>query len=83
MYEVAVGAYGEYFDTHFLQLFIFAGEILKFRRADEGEIGRIEEENGPFAFQVVAGYGYELVVVVCLNFEFGQLCIDYCAAAGT
>src|SRR5690606_3910869 len=50
-------------DVHLLESGIDVGEIFKLRRADEGEIGGIEEENRPLALHVSVGDVDELAVL--------------------
>ena len=46
-----VGVAGDRVDlaSNFLELGVVAGQILKFSGAHEGEVGRVEEEQGPVA----------------------------------
>ena len=55
MREVGVRGYGVDFNAALLELFVVFGEVFKFGRADEGEISRIEEHDGPLAAEI--GFG--------------------------
>ena len=74
--EVRVAAHGEHFHAHSLQFLVLFSEVYEFGGADEGEVGRIEEEERPFALDVFAAYGLKFAVVVGLYLKFGYLCID-------
>jgi hypothetical protein len=39
------------------------GQVAQLGRADEGEVGRVEEDDGPLALEVGVGDGDELAVV--------------------
>jgi hypothetical protein len=45
-------------------------------RANEGEVGWVEEHYRPFAFQVSVGHVYEVAVFVCGSFERFYLAVD-------
>ena len=45
----------------------------QFSRTYESKVGRIEEKNRPFTFQVIVGYSLESSVVKSLNAEFRKL----------
>ncbi len=77
MHKLAVGTYGINLHTHFFELLIFGGKILELRRANECKVCRIEEEYCPLPFDVFVSDSDELVIVICLNFEFRHLLIDY------
>ena len=49
--EVCVRGYGIDFNAALLKLFVVLGEIFEFGRADEREICRIEEDDGPLAWR--------------------------------
>ena len=53
--EVGVRGYGVDFNAALLELFVVFGEVFKFGRADEGEVSRIEEHDGPLAAEI--GFG--------------------------
>lgn len=74
--EVRIRAHGIDLDAHGLELVIFVRQISEFRRTDEGKISGIEEENGPFAFDVGVRNGLELAVLEGLDFELGNGGID-------
>ena len=52
--KVRVGGYGVDFNAEILELRIVVGEIAELGRADEGEVGRVEEDDGPFALRLSA-----------------------------
>jgi len=74
--EVSVGRHGKYFNAQLLQLFVFVGNVAQFGRANEGEVGRVEEEYGPLAFYVLFGDFYELTCFVRSCFERLDFGID-------
>ena len=53
--EVGVGRHTVDFDAQRLERIVLLTEIFEFGRADEREVGRIEEEHGPLAFDVLFG----------------------------
>ena len=62
--EVRVGRDAEHLDAHALQLGIVVLKVFELGRADEGEVGRIEEEHGPLAGDVGLGDVDELAFLV-------------------
>ena len=73
---MGVGAYGEHFDSHGFQLFVLLCQVLQLSGADEGEVGRVEEEQCPFAFDIVIRNCFELSVLKSLDGELWCVCID-------
>src|SRR5690554_6267445 len=67
--EVGVGGHTVNFDAHLLEFFVLVLQVAQLGGADKGEVGRIEEENVPLAFQVGVGNVDELTVVVSGSFE--------------
>jgi len=65
--EVGVGRDREDLDAQALQRRIGVSQIFQLRRADEGEIGRIEEEDGPFALYVGVGDVAKGLIVVLMR----------------
>src|SRR5690606_12492708 len=61
--EVRIRGDGIHFDAHLLQLVVVVGQVAQLGRADEGEVGRVEEHDGPLAAQVGVGDLNELAVV--------------------
>src|SRR3546814_18040253 len=59
-----VGRHRIDFDAEALKRFILVGEIFELGRADEGEVGRIEEENRPLARNIGVRHGHELALMV-------------------
>ena len=53
--EVGVGRHRVHLDAEALQILVVVGEVAELGRADEREVGRVEEEDRPLAAQVVAG----------------------------
>ena len=53
--EVRVGRHCVNFDVHLLEHVVLLAEVFEFGRADEGEVGRVEEEHGPLALHVLFG----------------------------
>ena len=76
VHKVGVAAHREHLHTGGFQLVVLLGEVHQFRGTNEGEVGGIEEEQGPLAFDVFAGNGLELAVLESVYFEFGCLCVD-------
>ncbi len=62
--EVGVGGHREDLDAEALQLLVVIGEVTELRRADEGEVGRVEEEDRPLALDVLVGHVDECAVLV-------------------
>jgi hypothetical protein len=60
---VGVGRYGVDLDAQRLEGRVVVGQVAQLGRADEGEVGRVEEHDGPLALEVVLGDGDELAVV--------------------
>ena len=54
--EVRVGGYAVDFGAEFLEFGVVVGQIAQLGRADEGEVGRVEHENRPFALERVLGH---------------------------
>ncbi|MPM17428.1 hypothetical protein SDC9_63817 [bioreactor metagenome] len=67
--EVRVGRHGEDLDAELLQLLVVVGHVTELGRADEGEVGRVEEEDGPLADGVLVGDLDELPLVEGLRGE--------------
>ena len=67
--EVGVGRHGVDLDAELLELGVVVGEVAELGRADEGEVGRVEEEDRPLAGDVGVGDVDELAVadVVAVN----------------
>ena len=61
--EVRVGRNAVDFNAQALEITIGIGQVFQFGRADEGEIRRIEEHDGPLAMQVGFGDIDELAVL--------------------
>src|SRR5690606_11100157 len=77
--EVCVGGDRIDFHTQFLEFLVVVRKIFKFRRADEGEVGRVEENHAPLALEVGFGDGDVLAVVVGSGLEGLDLGVDQCA----
>ena len=73
MYEVRVSTYRVDFYAHCFELVVLFSHIHQFSRTYESKVGRIEEQNRPFTFQVIVGYSLESSVVKSLNAEFRKL----------
>ncbi len=74
--EVGVGGDRVHFNAHFLQLVVVVGNVAQLGRANEGEVSRVEEENGPLAFNVGFGQFEELAVFECRRFERFDFGVD-------
>ncbi len=61
--EVCVRGYGIDFNAALLKLFVVLGEIFEFGRADEREICRIEEDDGPLAVEIGFGNVDEVAIL--------------------
>src|SRR5690606_18584754 len=61
--EVGVGGNGVDFHAQLLELGIVVGQVAQLGRADEGEVGRVEEEDRPLALQVSFGNFNELALL--------------------
>src|SRR3546814_18427946 len=62
--EMRVGRHRIDFDAEALKRFILVGEVFELGRADEGEVGGIEEENRPLARNIGVRAGDELALLV-------------------
>ena len=58
------------------RLGVVAGQILKFSGAHEGEISRVEEEQGPVAEHISLGHLMELVVLERVHLKIGQFMLQ-------
>jgi len=67
--EMRVGRDRVDFNAELLESGIVVGEVFELRRADEGEVGWIEEENGPLALEVGVGDVEELASLVSGGLE--------------
>jgi hypothetical protein len=76
--EVRVGGDGVHLDAQLLQLGVVGRHVFELGRADEGEVGRVEQEDRPLALDVVGGDRPELVVVESLCLEFRDVLADEC-----
>jgi hypothetical protein len=47
--EVRVGRHAVDLDAELLEGVVVVGQVLELRRADEGEVGRVEDEHAPLA----------------------------------
>ena len=61
--EVGVGGHRVDLDAQLLELGVVVGQVAQLGRADEGEVGRVEEDHGPLALEVGVGDVDELAVV--------------------
>src|SRR5690606_29194960 len=77
--EVRVGGDRIDFHAQLLEFFVVVRQILKLRRADEGEVGGVEEDHAPLALEVRFGDGHVLAVVVGSGLEGLDLAVDQCA----
>ena len=50
--EMRIGRHSVDLDAQLLEFGVAVGEIAQFGRADEGEVGRVEEDDRPLALQV-------------------------------
>ena len=64
------------FAADFLEFFVLVREVFEFRRANESEVRRVEEEHTPLAEHVFLGDGNEAVVLVGLDREVRDFFID-------
>ena len=74
--EMGVGGHGVDFDAQLLELGVVVSHVAQLGRADEGEVGRVEEEDGPLALQVGFGDFDELALLERLSFERLDLGVD-------
>ncbi len=74
--EVRVAGNRVDFAADFLEFFVFVREVFEFRRANEGEVCRVEEEHAPLAEHVFLGDGYEAVILVGLDREVRDFFIN-------
>ena len=76
VHEVGVGGHGVHLAADLLELVVVRGEVLELGRAHEGEVGRVEEEQGPVAEHIVLGHFVELIVLECVHLEIGQFMLQ-------
>jgi len=62
--EMRVGGDRIDLDAHLLEGRVDVGEVLQFRRANEGEVGGVEKEHAPFAAHFGIGHIDELAFLV-------------------
>ena len=74
--EVRIRRNREHLDAQLFQLGVMIGEVAKLGRADEREVGGIEEEDRPFSRDVGVGDVDEFALLVGLRFERFDLGID-------
>ncbi len=74
--EVRVGGDREHLDAELLQLVVVVGQIAQLGGAHEGEVARVEEEDGPLAGHVGLGDVDELTVPVGVLLEGEDLGVD-------
>ncbi|MNQ61158.1 hypothetical protein D3C85_754690 [compost metagenome] len=74
--EVGVGGHAVDFHAQLLELGVVVGQVAQLGRADEGEVGRVEEHHGPFALQAGFGDFDEFALVVGGGFERFDFGID-------
>jgi hypothetical protein len=63
-------------DVEALQLGVVIGNIAEFRRADEGEVSGIKEEDSPLALGIGVGHFNEFSLPESLRFEGLNGCVD-------
>ena len=72
----------ENFTVFFLEALKMCAEILQLRGADEGEVGRIEKEDGPVAQQVLLGVKAAFPPAVAVDCKVFQGLSDQMAHGG-
>jgi hypothetical protein len=73
---MGVGGNAVDFDAQFLEFGVVVSQVFQFGWANEGEVGWVEEDYRPFAFQVSVRHVYEVAVFVCGSFERFYLAVD-------
>jgi hypothetical protein len=74
--KVGVGGHAVDFDAQFLELSVVVSQVFQLGWANEGEVGWVEENDRPLAFQVSVRHFYEVAVFVCGSFERFYLAVD-------
>ncbi|MNZ34573.1 hypothetical protein D3C78_519520 [compost metagenome] len=74
--EVGVGGHTVDFHAQVFEFGVVVGQVAQLGRADEGEVGRVEEHHGPFALEVGFRHFDELALVVSSGFERFYLAVD-------
>jgi hypothetical protein len=74
--EVRVGRDAVDFHAQRLEGVVVVGQVAQFGRADEGEVGRVEEEHAPLALERGFGDVDELAVVISRGLEGLDLGVD-------
>src|SRR5699024_10198148 len=74
--EVGVGGDRVDLNAQLLEFCVVVSQVAQLGRANEGEVGRVEEYYGPLAFQVGFGHVDELAVVVGGCFKRFYFAVD-------
>ncbi len=74
--EVGVGGHTVDFHAQLLELGVVVSKVTQLGRADEGEVGRVEEHDRPLALQVGFAYLNEFAVVEGGGVERFDLAVD-------
>ncbi|MCY1418472.1 hypothetical protein D9M71_340330 [compost metagenome] len=74
--KVGVGGNAVDLDAQFLERVVVVSQVFQLGRADEGEVGRVEEHDRPLAFQVSVRDFYEVAIFECVSFERFNLAVD-------
>ena len=67
--EVRVRGDGVDLNAEGLEFGVVFGEVFEFCRADEREVGRVEEDDGPVTLEVGVGDGLELALMEGFGLE--------------
>ena len=74
--EMGIGGHRVDLAAYIAELLVLVRQILQLRRADEGEVRRIEEEYAPLAENVFLGNKLEVVGVIGIDLEIGYFLVD-------
>ena len=74
--EVRVGRDAIHLDAEILEHRVVVSQITQFGRTHEGEIGRVEHDDRPLAFEVLVADRDELAVVVRGGLERNDFGVD-------
>ncbi|MNR60135.1 hypothetical protein D3C85_1815510 [compost metagenome] len=74
--KVGVGGNAVDLDAQLLERVVVVSQVFQLGRADEGEVGRVEEHHRPLAFQVCVRDFYEVAIFECVSFERFNLAVD-------
>ncbi|MNG08732.1 hypothetical protein D3C84_921120 [compost metagenome] len=76
MGKVGIGGNAVDLDAQLLERVVVVSQVFQFGRANEGEVGWVEEHDRPLAFQVSVRHFYEVAIFEGVSFERFNLAVD-------